>query len=85
VWPHLKNIWLVEQLEERGLVRKSNCGNAVLTLVPVKEFVDFSVDCLNKGEINALAAGAGVEWLDAWLEWRNDFENIIKENAKGEL
>lgn len=79
VWPHLKNVWLVQQLEEYGLVNKSRCGNAIITSIPVKEFVDFSVECLNRGEINALTAGAKVEWIDAWQEWRKDFEKIVKE------
>ena len=50
LWPHVYNPWVAERLCEQNKVFKSNCDNAVLTMISAKDFVDFALK--NKGKHN---------------------------------
>jgi len=75
-WPHVYNMWVAEQLEAQGLVKKSQCGDAVFTVVPAKPFVDFVLYCL-RSEVRPILWDVPSPWHVAdWLAWYEEFKAI---------
>lgn len=77
VWPHVYNPWVAERLDEQGKVFKSQCGNAVLTMISAKDFVDFVLKQLREHNHDVL-------WLfeeepyttEAYIKWEKEFLSL---------
>ncbi|MBE5868412.1 MAG: AAC(3) family N-acetyltransferase [Lachnospiraceae bacterium] len=76
VWPHVRNIWVYEQLEQKGLVTKSCCGNAELLCYSAREFVNLTLVALRE-------QSEGVLWrtpawdTDGWIAWQEEANRIV--------
>lgn len=79
VWPHVYNPWVADRLKEQGLVFQTNCGNAVLTMISAKTFVDYVLEQLRSHNHNIL-------WLfeeepyttKAYIKWENEVLSIVE-------
>jgi len=76
-WPHVYNMWVYEQLEKLGIPKTAQCGNATLLCIPAKPFVDFVLKMLNQKEDSVLWRVENAWDTDAWIAWRNRYEEII--------
>jgi len=80
VWPHVYNPWVAERLNEQGKVYQSTCGNAVLTMISAKTFVDYVLQQLRSHNHDIL-------WLfeeepyttKAYINWENEFLSIVND------
>lgn len=77
VWPHVYNRWVVEQLENMGLVRRTQCGNAQMLSVEAKPFVDFVLEKLQTKDDRVLWVYDEVWSTENWLKWRGRYEEIV--------
>lgn len=79
VWPHIYNPWVAERLKDQGKVYQSKCGNAILTMISAKTFVDFALQQLRSHNHDIL-------WLfeeepyttEAYIKWENEFLSVIQ-------
>lgn len=77
VWPHVYNIWVMEQLEQMGLVAHSCCGNAALMCVSAQTFVNFVLKSLREGNHDILWRHVQNCWdTDAYIEWEEELKAL---------
>ena len=79
VWPHVYNIWAVEQLDREGITNVSKCGNAEFKCVPVKAYVDFVLKELRSGRSDILWRNDRFWDTDAYIAWYHRLQELRKE------
>ena len=75
LWPNVCNEWVAAQLEEKGLVKKVKCGEAVLTMIESRIFVEFVLSCL-KNRDNRILWDINNLWTADWSAWLDDLESL---------
>lgn len=78
VWPHVNNEWVAAQLAQTGQVFTAQCGNAKLTMVHARPFVDFVLEQLEKNENQILWRIDEVWDTDAWIAWRDRWAQLTE-------
>ena len=79
LWPHVYNIWAVEQMDAMGLTTVSKCGDAEFKCVPAKEFTDFVIKELRSGRTDIF--WKNTIWdADACHEWCERIKEMQKED-----
>lgn len=73
VWPHVDNHWVASQLEPKGLIKRSKCGEAEFIVLEAKPFVDFVLDRLKNGNKDVIRGDK-----TRWTQWYNEFLEITK-------
>ena len=53
VWWHIESVYIQELLENAGKVQTTHCGNATLTLVNARDFVDCATEQMEKRNLDA--------------------------------
>lgn len=85
IWPHVKNLWVAEQLEQQGKLRTGMCGEALFTSYTVRDFVDFVLHCLRIVDDRIFRyddiAGAN-DWIANWKQWLAELEAAAEEKEK---
>lgn len=76
-WPHVFNMWVVEQLEAMGLIKTSTCGNATFTVFESKPFIDYVLFCLRNDVRGALWDLPGPWHVADWIKWYDDYKAIV--------
>lgn len=77
VWPHLYNMELAAQLEEKGSIQKSCCGEAVFIGLCAKEFVDLALEALRNHDERALWRRDDIWDTDGWIAWVKELERLV--------
>lgn len=75
IWPNVFNQWVASQLEEKDLIKKTKCGEAVFTLVNSCEFVDFILDRLRARD-NRVLWDTRKLWTHKWNEWMDELYRL---------
>lgn len=76
-WPHVCNAWVYPELEKQGLTRSARCGSATFLCVEAKPFVDFVLQQLKNKEDQVLWRVENGWDTDAWIAWRDRYEEIV--------
>ncbi|MBR2405844.1 MAG: AAC(3) family N-acetyltransferase [Clostridia bacterium] len=77
VWWHLDSLYIGELLAAEGKLHKTTCGNAELTVVPSREFVDRAIDCMNKRDRKAFWEDGNNNWVPQdTLDWLQEVESL---------
>ena len=68
-WPQIWNLPLSEYMAEQGLVKVAQCGDATLTCIEAKSFVDFSIKAMEEVDLRFIRdIGICYEETLQWLE-----------------
>ena len=68
VWPHINSLYVHEVLKEAGKLWIEQCGDAEITMVSSKDFVETSWELLKKNVPELLNA----KWGPPYFEWIKD-------------
>lgn len=85
IWPHVNNMWIIERMAEKGMVRTSQCGEAVITSYDTKDFVDTTRHYLETREPSALwddFTPGSEGWVPVWMDWLARVDAAAKKKEK---
>ena len=68
VWPHINNLYVADVMECEGKLHRQKCGEAELTMVSSKDFVETARALLEKKPPEMFVEA----WRDNFLKWDND-------------
>lgn len=76
VWPHVESLYIQEVLDKKGKVKYSKCGEADVIMVSSKDFVDCSLELLEKRDRRVFMEEG--DWWDVQdtIDWLEEIDNI---------
>ena len=76
VWPHLKSVYLGEVLAAEGKMKTTACGEATLSLISSREFVDLSIRLMKEHCAEALSEYPPLWTVAETLDWMTRVEAL---------
>ncbi len=68
-WPHICSEWLAGEMKKHGMVREVTCGNAILTCLSSKTYVDMALEFLRENKKEILWVNDSVWNVSDWNDW----------------